>query len=141
MEKLVADGFLDMSKMLGPGVYALVFADEVIYIGKARRLLHRIYAHRNLHERMIKSGKVPSLGYQSGIRPIKFSRVWIFPCQEAQLDLVETQLIRKYQPSRNIKGVSKVLEGPVTLNLNGMEMVFNGPPLPKPVLEPIVRRF
>ena len=39
--------FVDVSVILRAGVYLLYRRGRVVYVGKSRRLLHRLYSHRN----------------------------------------------------------------------------------------------
>ena len=45
------DGGREVTDVLRSGVYALIYAEEVIYIGKAKDLNTRIYSHRNVWRR------------------------------------------------------------------------------------------
>ena len=82
--------------LLGAGVYALLYAEEVIYIGKATKLVTRIYSHRNVWERFKKGIKLPP-----NVRPMLFSDFHYWPCQEFALDKLERELIAKYMPKHN----------------------------------------
>ena len=65
--------FGDCDMVLGPGVYALFLYGECVYIGKAKRVLHRIYAHKNLWERVRKREKLPRGGPLANIPAIRRS--------------------------------------------------------------------
>lgn len=118
--------FTDVSVLLGPGVYALAFAEEVVYIGKATRLLARIYAHRYAMER----AKRGQLMYS--MKEVHFSKVTVFPCAASDLDRVERELIAKHNPRYNVKlrtiparkVPSRFETRPVRINVGGTELVL-----------------
>lgn len=93
--------FGDCDMVLGPGVYALFLYGECVYIGKAKRVLHRIYAHKNLWERVRKREKLPRGGPLANIPAIRFNGVGVYPCTEVDLDWVERAMIEKYRPRHN----------------------------------------
>ena len=90
------DGGREVTDVLRSGVYALIYAEEVIYIGKAKDLNTRIYSHRNVWRRYKKGDKLPP-----NVRPMLFSRVHVWTCQEYALDKLERELIAKYMPKHN----------------------------------------
>lgn len=95
------EGFVDISPLLGSGVYALVWRTEVVYVGKAKQLLRRIYAHRNMLERSRSGKPMPNTGPGSRSRVIPFSKVFIKACGEDDLDRTEIALIAKLSPRYN----------------------------------------
>ena len=111
--------FQPVGPILGSGVYALVFYGEVVYVGQARRMLHRVYAHRNLYDRKRKGGKLPASGPMSGIKAIRFTDIWVLPCKEADLDRVEKQMIVRYRPKHNIRDKP---EGQISLAEAGLDL-------------------
>ena len=80
------DGGREVTDVLRSGVYALIYAEEVIYIGKAKDLNTRIYSHRNVWRRYKKGDKLPP-----NVRPMLFSRVHVWTCQEYALDKLERE--------------------------------------------------
>jgi excinuclease UvrABC nuclease subunit len=119
MDAAQGEGWLDVSAILGPGVYALLFAEEVVYIGKARRLLARLYAHRNLLERK-RSGV-------RGIKAVAFSKVRVFPCAEVDLDRVERELIERHRPKYNTQYVKPMPTGEtIKLTIGGIDLEIGG---------------
>ena len=94
----VVPGFTDVAGLLGPGIYALLRWNEIVYIGKAKVLLTRIYSHKNALERKRKGKSIPA---------IPFSRVVIRPCSASDLDRLEGEMIRKYRPRYNERMVPK----------------------------------
>jgi hypothetical protein len=92
MRIMEEDDFIDISFMLNPGVYALVFNGEVVYIGMSTRLLGRFREHIN---------KVP------------FSQVYIKFCAADAVSELEAELIAKYRPKYN-----RLFPGQLKDNLN-----------------------
>jgi hypothetical protein len=90
------EGFVNVSAMLKPGVYALIYGGAVVYIGQSRRPLDRIYAHRSLNARKKSPGWLP-------IKGIMFDEAHVIPCRVEDLDTVERALIDLYKPKFNIK--------------------------------------
>ena len=82
--------------MLGAGVYALIYAEEVVYVGRAKDLITRIYSHRNVWKRFKKGVRLPT-----NVKPILFSRFVYWPCGEFDLDRLEREMIAKYRPKHN----------------------------------------
>lgn len=92
-------GFFDASDMLKAGVYALVYRGEVVYIGKSKSMLGRVYTHRQVW-RSRKGGKVPSW---LPVKGILFDEVHIRPCRLEQLDTLEAEMIKLYKPRGNVQ--------------------------------------
>ena len=90
------DGAKRGGDILGAGVYALIYAEDVVYVGKAKKLLTRIYSHRNVWERHKKGVKLPT-----NVRPILFSDFWFWCCGEFDLDRLEREKIAQYRPKHN----------------------------------------
>lgn len=90
------EGFVNVSAMLKPGVYALIKDGVVVYVGQSIRPLARVEAHRSLWGRKKAPGWLP-------IRGILFDEVHVMPCLVEQLDEVERALIDLYKPKFNIK--------------------------------------
>lgn len=89
--------------ILQAGVYALCRGEEVVYVGKAKILLTRIYAHFNAMDRA-KWGKKPL----RGTKGVVFNRIRLFPCDEADLDALERALISRFCPRYNDRMRPKV---------------------------------
>ena len=53
-------GFFDLTEMIQPAVYALVYRGVVVYIGKSMMPVSRIYFHRNQRHKYVKG---------TGLRP------------------------------------------------------------------------
>lgn len=90
------EGFVDVSVMLKPGVYALIKDGVVVYIGQSKKPLSRVEAHRSLWGRKKAPGWLP-------IRAILFDEAHVLPCRVEQLDEVERALIDLYKPKFNVK--------------------------------------
>lgn len=98
--------------ILGPGVYALVWCGEVVYVGKATQVLQRINSHRTalLNERKRKTTR----------KAIPFSTFWFKPCAHSDLDRLEQELITKWQPKFNKLG--KGVRGRLSLEEVGFDL-------------------
>lgn len=92
--------FADCDAVLGPGVYALFLYGECVYIGKAKRVLHRLYAHKSLWERVRQRKALPKGGAR-GVKAIRFNGVGVYSCKEVDLDWIERVMIEKYRPRHN----------------------------------------
>ena len=102
-------GATDGSALIGSGVYALIFAEEVVYVGKAKKLLTRIYSHRSVWERAMKGTKLPR-----NVKPMRFSGFQFWACEVSDLDRLEREKIAKYRPKYNERLKPK-LEGKLGL--------------------------
>ena len=92
-------GFMNVSKLLHCGVYALVRRGEVVYVGKSRRPLVRLYAHMNARGK-----KMPwKAGYNKEYTGIHFDAIWFLPCMLGQLDTLEVHFIKTFAPKHNTK--------------------------------------
>lgn len=107
---MVGEGFVDVSFLLHCAVYALLRKGEVVYVGQSKRPMTRIYSH--VHKR----GKLSP--WKPGIRERKvgfaFDGIWVRPCMLSELDGLEQEMIRKYQPKHN-KNYNGILKIPVEL--------------------------
>ena len=94
MEEAVRlEGGVEVSEVLRPGCYALAKGGSVVYVGKSKVPLVRIYTHRNLLGRR-RPVAIP-------IRGISYDQVWVFPCRIEELDSLERELINRYKPRYN----------------------------------------
>jgi len=76
MEDWVVDGFVEISAVLRAGVYLLMHHERVVYVGKAKVMLGRLYKHRvawGSKKRTPITGAIPAKG-------MLFDRVLIRPC-------------------------------------------------------------
>ena len=94
------EGFVDVGEILCSGVYALVHRRQVVYVGKSKNMLTRIYSHRHVYgDRRGKRKQFPSW---YPIKGILFDRVWVRPCPLDQMDSLEREMIARYRPRYNI---------------------------------------
>jgi excinuclease UvrABC nuclease subunit len=124
--------FLDFSALLGPGIYALVVRGEVIYVGKAKRLLSRIYAHKTNGRRTVSRSTFRD-------KPIYFTHIWVCPCKEIDLDRIEREMIHRYRPKENTNLVPK--DRTLTLENSGFNFIVLGVDLRQSQIGVIERRF
>lgn len=123
-------GFISVSEVLKSGVYALVHHGVVVYVGKSKTMLARIYTHR------AQWGKksMPWLP----VKGILFDEVFVRPCPLHLLDALEYDMINLYKPRHNIQlkhfGKSTA---PVELVINGITLHLNRP---RPSGQPIIDR-
>lgn len=90
-------GFSDVSQVLKQGIYALVAGGRVVYIGKAKQPLARIYTHRS-------NARKRSPAWLSDLaKGIVFDEVHVMPCHPDQIDELEHALIHFYKPRYNIQ--------------------------------------
>jgi excinuclease UvrABC nuclease subunit len=114
------EGFTSAGQILRSGVYILVHRGVIVYIGKSKSMLGRIYAHRSMWGTKAKR-RVDYLP-----KGILFDDVFIRPCPVDLLDELEFEMINIYKPRLNIKlktpGAS---DRPFSLNVNGTELKLN----------------
>jgi hypothetical protein len=110
--------FESISQIFGSGVYALTLNGNIVYIGKAKILIQRLYAHWNTLCRM-KSGKE----LPERVNPIMFTGAKVIFCPPHDLDRLERQMIAKYRPSKNTRLVPS---GKVTLEQIGFDLTRLG---------------
>ena len=90
-------GFVEITEVLRQGVYLLVHRETVVYVGKAKVMLGRLYTHRTAwgkKSRKAITGAIPAKG-------MLFDRVFVQPCHSYEIDDLEEALIQKYQPRYN----------------------------------------
>lgn len=118
----IGEGFVDVSFMLHCAVYALLKRGEVVYVGQSKKPLTRLYSHA--HARGRKSPWKP--GYREQTVGFQFDKIWIRPCMLAELDRIEAEMIKKYQPRHNVKGKPRPIPEIPLMELIGMAL----PPAP-----------
>ena len=91
------DGFTDVSHMLRGGVYMLLHCGVVVYVGKSKVMLGRIYSHR------VAWGRKSRKPITSNIPPrgILFDQILIQPCPSDRIDSLEASLISLHKPRYN----------------------------------------
>lgn len=92
------DGFIEVTPILGCGVYALVREGVVVYVGQSKKMLGRIGAHKSNWGRKSVPAWMPA-----SIRGVLFDQVFVLPCRVEMLDEVERTMIDLYKPRLNIK--------------------------------------
>lgn len=123
---LALEGFANVTDILQGGVYALVYKDEVVYVGKAKCMLIRTYTHRNLQrsgkKRLPKSKNADFLP----IKGVTYDALFVQPCHIDRVDALEAAMIERYKPKLNVllKTKGKAID-PVTLNINGVSITLN----------------
>lgn len=91
---MALEGFIDVTAVLHCGVYLLLCKGRVVYVGKSKVPLTRIYSHRNL----ARGRQVPWLRTQG----IVYDTVHVMPVHPDRLDEVEQALIMELAPRYNV---------------------------------------
>lgn len=123
------EGFTDVSDVLKSGIYLLVKQGVVVYVGQSRSMYVRIYSHRLEYTKRRKQQGLRRHPSLKQAMAINFDAVHIQPCPIPELDKRERELIAKYQPKYNTQHKAKI-EAPLSLTINGLELVLNAIPLP-----------
>ena len=103
---LQLEGFIHVPEILQSGVYALIWRREVVYVGKSKTMLVRIYSHRNAWADK-RQGAKRNLPSWFPIQGVMFDSVAIRPVPLDRLDEVEREMIAKYRPRFNTRLVPK----------------------------------
>lgn len=112
------EGFTNISEALRCGIYALVMKGKVIYIGKSKCMLVRIYSHRNAKS---KKGSLPSW---FPIKGIAFDEVHVRVCHPDNLDSLEFDMINLYKPKLNTNLKNNLaINIPHTLKVGNIEIL------------------
>lgn len=96
--------FMDITKLLHCGVYALLRRGEVIYVGKSTKPLIRLYSHLRNRGKLMGRSINPEAGPIVNGRGIMFDGIWFLPCMLGQLATLEDYFIRKHLPKHNVRG-------------------------------------
>lgn len=116
-------GFVDVTKILSCGVYALARDGTVIYVGQSKKMLGRISAHRSNWGRKSTPAWLPA-----SCRGMLFDQVFIRPCLVEQLDALEAEMINLYKPKYNVKIKSPTpTDSPFTINVGNLSLLVNRP--------------
>ncbi len=91
------EGFVEVTAILRAGVYALVRDGVVVYVGKGKRMLPRVEAHRGNWGRKAVPAWMPV-----SLRGVLFDQVFVLPCRVEDLDRIERGMIDLYKPRYNI---------------------------------------
>lgn len=124
------EGFLDASAMMQGGVYVLVHRREVVYIGKAKNFLARIYTHRSVWGRQRKGDKIASW---LPVKGVIFDQIYLRPCRPEVAEALERELIGEHNPKHNTQLRTKP-HSPLP------PMVINGVPIGGPKQTPEFER-
>lgn len=116
------EGFIEVTPILKPSVYALLRDGVVVYIGQSKKPLARIEAHRSNWGRKATPSWMPA-----SLRGVLFDQVYVLPTRVEDLDRLEKAMIELYKPRYNIR-----LKSPTPVEITHL---FRPPP------DPIHRRF
>lgn len=127
------EGFTDVSAMLVGGVYALVHRGVVVYVGKSKVMLGRVYSHR-----VAWGKKQPKIGLKPA-KGILFDSIWVRPCPLTEIDELEHRMINLYKPRYNslLRNALPVDIRSLVDSMLGTSIILS-PPTPKP--EGTIRR-
>jgi excinuclease UvrABC nuclease subunit len=130
------EGFTNISESLRCGVYALAMKGKVIYVGKSKCMLVRIYSHRNAKS---KRGSLPSW---FPIKGIAFDEVHVRVCHPDSLDQLEFDMINLYKPrlNTNLKN-DLAINIPHTLRVGDIEILVAAQATVHPSIGKIERRI
>lgn len=112
------EGFVDVSGLLRCGVYVLRYRGSVVYIGKARQILARVYQHRDLWAQARKT-RLPSFLAKKGVL---FDEVFIKPCSPDRVDDLERELIARFRPKHNTL-LQPPPTAPIEIVIGGLTLV------------------
>lgn len=122
------EGFVDISASLRSGVYILVKAGKVVYVGQSKCMLVRAYSHRNTRNNKSLPKAVQAKG-------IAYDEVHVCPCHPDKIDQFEREMIDLYKPLYNTQHKTKVPTNlPFTLEIAGVTVTMNAVP-PQPQTE------
>lgn len=115
-------GFTEISEVLRGGVYALAHKGTVVYVGKAKVMLTRVYTHRSAWGAS-RQGKAPKW---VAVRGILYDQVFVQPCHPDRVDELEREMIELYKPKYNtlLKTKSKIL-APLDISVRGIAIRIN----------------
>ena len=96
---IVEAGFIEITEVLRQGVYLLVHRDAIVYVGKAKVMLGRLYTHR------VKWGSRSrkAVTATQSAKGILFDRVFVRPCRSDEIDDLEAALIAQHRPRYNLQ--------------------------------------
>lgn len=92
------EGFIEVTPILKPAVYALLRDGVVVYVGQSKKPLSRIEAHRSNWGRKSTPAWMPA-----SLRGVLFDQVYVLPTRVEDLDRIEKAMIELYKPRYNIK--------------------------------------
>lgn len=121
-------GFTNISDALCAGVYVLVKNETVIYVGKSKKMISRIDAHRKVWADK-RRGKQSWLVEMLNIPGVLFDEVHVRRCRLEDLDRVEREMIDIYRPKYNVQLQRQgKIEAPIPLTIRGQTVVIGAKP-------------
>lgn len=96
---LADDGFADFTVLMHCAVYVLVRRGIVVYVGQSKSAGERLQSHVRLRKKS--TVKRTGLYGNRMIAGIQFDQIWVRRCMLGELDSIEREMIRKYQPKYN----------------------------------------
>lgn len=103
-DRAVFSDFEDVSTMLRGGVYLLLHRGAVVYVGKSKVMLGRVYSHRvawGRKSRKALTANIPARG-------ILFDQILIRACRSDEIDDLEASLITRLHPRYNTQLKSSI---------------------------------
>lgn len=88
---------VDVSVVLRCGVYLLLHRGTVVYVGKSKLMLGRVYNHRVAWGRSSRKRITQAIP----ARGILFDQVLMHPCRLDEIDEIEASYIEQYAPRYN----------------------------------------
>lgn len=118
------DGFDDVTEIMRCGVYALVSKGKVIYVGKSKGMLARVYTHRQNWIARRRGRGIPD--WLTPVKGILFDEIHVCPCSLDRLDSVEREMIDRYKPKYNeqLKTQEKIT-APINIVVGGVALTLN----------------
>ena len=101
------EGFIDCSQMMRGGVYLLKHRGEIVYVGKAKCFLSRIYSHRSMWSKA-RSGAKVAHWLTDICKGLIFDGIYLRPCAPEIADRLEHELIALYKPKHNTQHVRDI---------------------------------
>lgn len=122
-------GFTNVSDMLKGGVYILVHRNEVVYVGKSKRMLNRVTAHLSAWSAKRRE-KMPMFLQKMGIF---YDEVHICPCHPDRIDELEQKMIDLFRPRNNTQHkLPGPTRAPFSISVGNVNLAFNArPPAPE----------
>jgi excinuclease UvrABC nuclease subunit len=128
------EDFVEVGDILRSGVYALCAKGVVIYVGKSKSMLGRIYSHRQAWQNKKKG--TDWISERLGIPGLQFDEVHIRPCPKHEVDALEHEMINKYKPRYNVQlKNSQKVNAPIVLTIKGQSVTLNQRSPTMPVVE------
>jgi hypothetical protein len=93
----VAYDSVDVSAIMGPGLYFLLQGETCVYVGQSKDMLTRVYAHHGAKRR-----RTPT--WLRALQMMRFDRIEVLPMPLAALDKAEREWISALRPKYNIHG-------------------------------------